>query len=195
MRNNHPVAIIEEDITVLESLKQELGCITDNISEYSSSDEFLCEIHFGKFDLMIADINVTGAVSGLEFIRHVRTVDPGLSVLAITAVLDIKEAIDYFRFGVVDFIEKPFNDTEIKTSLNRAMKAQIQAGRNTVRELTKSELAILRHIVDGLSNSEIAHNLSRSVRTIEDHRASLMRKMHADNVVDLVKKAINIGVC
>ncbi|HAL44704.1 MAG: hypothetical protein A2Y12_05080 [Planctomycetes bacterium GWF2_42_9] len=60
--------------------------------------------------------------------------------------------------------------------------------------LTKVEYEILQLIVEGKSNKQIALELKRSVRTIEEHRANIMKKMNADNVVDLTKKALNWGM-
>ena len=61
-----------------------------------------------------------------------------------------------------------------------------------IRSLTKGEKKILYHLMQGKSNKEIAHQFERSIRTIEDHRASIMRKLDVDNIVDLTQKALNL---
>ena len=61
-------------------------------------------------------------------------------------------------------------------------------------QLTEMEASILHLILDGKTNSEIAHSLHRSVRTIEAHRRAIMRKLNVDNLVDLVKKSVLMGL-
>jgi DNA-binding NarL/FixJ family response regulator len=62
------------------------------------------------------------------------------------------------------------------------------------KSLTKKEIAILRLILEGRSNKEIAQMLHRSIRTVEDHRRHIMRKLDVDNVIDLVKRAAVMGL-
>ena len=61
-----------------------------------------------------------------------------------------------------------------------------------MKDLTKVEKTILHHLMQGKSNKEIAFELERSVRTVEDHRANIMRKLDVDNIVDLTQKALNL---
>jgi PAS domain S-box-containing protein len=62
------------------------------------------------------------------------------------------------------------------------------------KALTKTEKIILEHLMQGKSNKEIARGLGRSVRTIEDHRSHIMRKLGVDNIVDLTRKALEHGI-
>jgi DNA-binding NarL/FixJ family response regulator len=61
-------------------------------------------------------------------------------------------------------------------------------------KLTKAEIKVLRHVISGKSNKKIAAELRRSVRTVENHRHRLMKKIHANNAAELVRKAIKMGL-
>jgi DNA-binding NarL/FixJ family response regulator len=62
-----------------------------------------------------------------------------------------------------------------------------------MKVLTNTEITVLDHLMQGMSNKEIAYKSGRSVRTIEDHRSSIMRKLGVDNIVDLTQKALNLS--
>jgi len=191
--NDQPIAIVDDDESVLDALKVSLAPVSGNITVFNSPVKCLGDIRFGKYDLLITDIHMP-EMGGLELVKQAKDIDPGLAVLVITGFADVSLAVKSLQCGAADFIEKPFAHTTVIDSVKRIAGDQLEAGRNSLRKLTKSELVILFHIADGLSNSEIAHRLSRSVRTIEDHRSNLMRKLEVDNIVDLIKKTIDIGL-
>ncbi|MCF7956310.1 MAG: response regulator [Phycisphaerae bacterium] len=191
--NDHPIAIVDDDESALDLLQGSLAAVSEDITVYRSPVKCLGEIRLGKYDLLVTDIRMP-EMDGLDLVKQAKIIDPGLAVLVVTGFADVSLAVKSLQYGAADFIEKPFTHTTILNSVNRIVGDQLEAGRHSLRKLTKSELVILFHIADGLSNSEIAHKLSRSVRTIEDHRSHLMRKLGVDNIVDLVKKAINIGL-
>jgi PAS domain S-box-containing protein len=84
--------------------------------------------------------------------------------------------------------ERPARKTVFTQELN------IPEGSNSGKSITGSEMRVLRLIVKGMSNREIAQSLHRSRRTIEGHRAHLMQKLEVDNSVDLVRKAVAMGL-
>lgn len=192
-QNDQPIAIVDDDESVLDTLKVSLSGISDNITVFNSPTKCLCDIRFGKYDLLITDLHMP-EMGGLDLVKQAKIIDPGLAVLVMTGFADVSLAVKSLRCGVADFIEKPFAHTTMLNSVKRIVGDRLEVGRGNLRKLTKSESVILFHIAEGLSNSEIAHKLNRSVRTIEDHRSNLMHKMEVDNIVDLIKKTIDIGL-
>jgi two-component system response regulator FixJ len=139
--------------------------------------------------LLISDVNMPD-MDGLALLKEAKRLRPWLSVLLITSFGTVPMAVNALKSGAIDFIEKPL-DTEVvfpvvTSALDRSLKADEMAG----KPLTGSEREILKLMVEGKSNSEIAAFLHRSVRTIERHRYSLMRKLNVSNQTELAKVAV-----
>jgi len=148
-------------------------------------------LHNEDCDLLIIDVNLP-RMDGMELLRHVKRLRPSLPVLMVTGYGEIPLAVEAIKDGAADFIEKPLE----RTAFLQAVELALGTGTDplTGKMLTKVEKRVLGFILEGKTNREIADTLHRSIRTIEDHRARIMRKLGVDNVVDLVKKAISIGV-
>jgi two-component system response regulator FixJ len=118
-----------------------------------------------------------------------------------TGHADIPLAVQAMKAGAVDFLEKPFDEpillSSVRRALDRAKSAEDLAkeARSAVAGLallTDREHQVLDLIVSGMANKVIAHELSISPRTVEIHRARVMEKMDAGNLADLVRKALSI---
>ncbi len=113
--------------------------------------------------------------------------------MIITGFGDIPTAVETIRAGAADFIEKPLD----KESFVRRVKTLLPKNgdhKHLGEFLTRSEHRVLRLVLDGKSNKEIANLLSRSKRTVEVHRARVMRKLGAHSLVDLVKRTATMGL-
>jgi DNA-binding NarL/FixJ family response regulator len=97
-------------------------------------------------------------------------------------------AIKVLKAGASDFIEKPFKRKSFLSAVEFILKGHTRHHPPVNKVLTKTEMGILRLILDGKSNKEIARLRNRSVRTAEDQRRSIMHKLGVDNSVDLVKQ-------
>jgi two-component system response regulator FixJ len=123
-----------------------------------------------------------------------------LPVIVITGHGDVPLAVEAMRAGVVDFIEKPFNDEAIFSALRRAMDisrdhAEEIAERGEIAarlaKLSGRERQVLDGLVAGQANKVIAQHLGISPRTIEVYRANLMTKMQASSLSELVRMTLN----
>jgi two-component system response regulator FixJ len=121
----------------------------------------------------------------------------------ITGQGDVSSAVRALKSGAADFIEKPIDGklfiaaVERAVVARRAVKTQLEAvslAQEKVSALTPRERDVLRHLVEGNPNKIIAHQLSISPRTVENHRARLMVKMQADSVAELVRMALAAGI-
>ena len=122
-----------------------------------------------------------------------------LPFIVITGHGDVSSAVRALKSGAADFIEKPIEGKlfiaaiERAAAARRAAKAKLDATglvQEKISALTPRERDVLRHLVEGNPNKIIAHQLSISPRTVENHRARLMVKMHADSVAELVRVAL-----
>jgi FixJ family two-component response regulator len=144
-------------------------------------------------DLLITDVRMPG-MDGIELVRRAKCIAPWLPILVITGYGDIPMAVRAVKAGAAEFIEKPLQKQSFLEVVQAALKQQDLKNLLKGKPLSKKEMAILRLILQGRSNKEIAQTLHRSIRTIEDHRRHIMRKLDVDNVVDLAKRATVMGL-
>ena len=157
-------------------------CATDCIERLSSQ----------KCDLLITDLRLPDK-DGIDLVRDVKRLAPYVPVLIVTGYGDVPTAVEAIKAGAADFIEKPLD----KESFVRKVKSLLPENGNHKhlgKSLTKSEERVLKLVLHGKSSQEIASLLSRSRRTIEVHRAHVMHKLGADSLVDLVKRAVAMGL-
>jgi len=144
-------------------------------------------------DLLITDVKMP-EMDGIELLIEAKRIIPSLSVLVITGYGDIPMAIRALKAGASDFIEKPLDRQSFLLVVESILKRTTLAEPVVGKLLTRTEMKVLRLILDGKSNKKIARLLHRSVRTIEDHRSHIFHKFGVDNLVDLVKRAAEMGL-
>jgi len=128
----------------------------------------------------------------VELLTEVKRRLPWLPVLVITGFGDVPVAVKALKAGAVDFIEKPL-DRDSFLEMVRILLARNAAGSVLQgRSLTRMEMKILRHVLEGKNNREIADVLHRSCRTVEVHRRHVMQKLRAKNVVELLRQAARL---
>jgi FixJ family two-component response regulator len=133
-------------------------------------------------------------MDGIELLAQVKHIAPWLPVLVITGYGDIPMAVKALKLGASDFIEKPVDRQTLLSTVELLLSKVTPPDTLRGKALTRVEMGVLRLILDGKSNSEIAFLRHRSVRTIEDERCRIMHKLGVDNVVDLVKRAVAMGL-
>ena len=188
------IFFVDDETQVCRAVSQTLSSQLENceVRCFDDGDSCLKTLRHTDCDLVIADVNLPGT-SGLELLDRVKWGRPQLSVLLFSGYADVPMAVRAIKSGAVDFIEKPLDEATflplVKNALKKCHSDDIAKGKT----LTRSEIKILREVVKGKSNKEIATDLRRSVRTVENHRHRLMHKLGAKNAVDLVKRAVRIG--
>jgi FixJ family two-component response regulator len=136
-----------------------------------------------EFELLIIDVSLLD-IEGQNPLAAFRQRHPTLPIIAIGQSVNISQVVRLIKNGVDDFIPKPFDRTTLITKTTAILNERNGNG------LTRNEKQILDLIIQGKSNKEIAVLLHRSIRTIEDHRSNLMKKINAANLVDVVKYAL-----
>jgi FixJ family two-component response regulator len=146
---------------------------------------------------ILLDVHIPGK-SGLDILKELHGEDYPAPIFMISGQGDIAMAVSAIKNGALDFIEKPFRGTELVTRLDEAIGAYARRnahnGANIAslhfpgREpLTRREREVLEQFTAGASNKEAGRTLGISPRTIEDHRANIMKKLGARNAADLVR--------
>lgn len=168
---------------------------------YPSAQQFLDECERLNTACIITDVRMPG-MSGLELVRRLREMGLPHPVIVITGHADVPAAVEAMKAGAVDFLEKPLDDARLLRALLSAQNTEGHAAGATAKGraaeliagLSPREQDVLRWVVAGKANKVIAQGLGISPRTVEVHRASLMRKLGATSLSELVRITMSGGL-
>ena len=185
------VYVVDDEPKVRAVLRKTLERAGLDVSCFASADDCLAGLDAGNCNLLITDVRMPEK-DGVELLMEVKKARPWLPVLVVTGFGDVPMAVRALKAGAAEFIEKPLKrDSFLETV--RALLARNGVDKMLLdHALTKMELKILCHILDGRNNREIADLLHRSPRTVEVHRRHLMQKLGANNIVELLRQAARL---
>jgi len=188
------VFFVDDEPSVCKAVGQSLAELPCQFRPFHRGEECLKAVRAGhpECDLLITDLSMPD-MDGLELLKAVRKIRPHLPVLVVTGYGDIPVAVKAMKAGAVDFIEKPLDEGTF-VPLVRSLLDRSQAESSKRPPLTEAERKILNLIVDGKGNKEMAYLLHCSIRTVENHRYRMMRKLNVDGTASLVKIAITQGL-
>lgn len=190
------VYIIDDDQAMVESLTWIIESVGLNVKAYSRAQDFMEEYDSKQHGCLLLDVRMPG-ISGPELqTKLLELGGPILPIIFISGHGDVPLAVRVMKAGAIDFLSKPFNDQVLLESINRALridkihreKSQVNAqARAKFALLSPREAQVLQGIFAGKSNKVISAELLISLKTVEAHRASLMKKMGIKSVPELVK--------
>lgn len=189
------VFIIDDDPAVRDALLTLADSIGLNASTFASADAFLAAFQDDQAGCLITDICLPGT-DGMQLQQILSEREIDLPIIAMSAHGDIAMAVEMVRRGAIDFIEKPFRNHLVLGRIHEALEiareqSRLRAGRNLLRgridSLTPREKQVLPLLLDGESNKQTARLLQLSPRTVETHRANILRKMQADSITALAQ--------
>lgn len=196
------VYIIDDDDALRELLAFLLRSALFEVRAFASATAFLDALPDTAGSCVITDVRMPG-VSGMDLLRRLKEMKVTVPVIVITGHGDVPLAVEAMKVGAADFLEKPFDDELLLTSVRSALSQQHgESRRQAERAGTEAKLAALskreRDVLDGLvggrANKQIAFDLGISPRTVEIYRANLMNKMQAGSLSDLVRMALIVGI-
>jgi len=192
------VHIVDDDEAVRDSLRWLLEANGYRVRVYVSAESFLDEYDSEQLGVLIADIRMPG-MSGLELQEQLITRQSPMPIVFITGHGDVPMAVSTMKKGAIDFLEKPFNESDLREIVARMFEhaaqrlSEVQAQRDhdaMLARLTAREQQVLERIVAGRLNKQIADDLGISIKTVEAHRANIMEKLEVTTVADLMKVAL-----
>jgi two-component system, LuxR family, response regulator FixJ len=195
------VHIIDDDDAVRDSLTFLLNTAGIKVRGYSSAGAFLDALEGAQLKCVITDVRMPG-MNGIDLLRRLRELKIDVPVIVITGHGDVPLAVEAMKIGAADFLEKPFDDDALLSSVRSALQRQDgDAKRSSERAeiearmsaLSKRERDVLDGLVAGHANKQIAFDLGISPRTVEIYRANLMNKMQAGSLSELVRMALIAG--
>jgi len=189
------VFVVDDDEAVRDSLALLIRSVGLTVTTFSSATEFVEAYVPSERACLILDVRLPG-MSGLELQQKLSEQGADLPIVFITGHGDVPMAVRAMRRGAVDFLQKPFSDQDLLDRVQQALAEQ--SARRQEREskatlarrvesLTPREQEVMQLVVEGHANKVIASRLGMSQRTVEVHRAHIMRKMEADSLAQLVR--------
>ena len=192
------VYIVDDNDGVRETLELLFESVDQAVKAFASGRAFLAAYPMGQTGCLITDVRMP-EMSGLELYEEMRRRSIGLPVIFITGFGDIEMAVNAMKAGAADFIAKPYKEQELLDRVQKAVKLSVEMKRQSdvdsqargrLAMLSPREREVLDLVVSGESSKRIAHALDLSLKTVEFHRANIMKKLEAKSVADLVKKII-----
>jgi FixJ family two-component response regulator len=193
------IFVVDDDPAVRDTLSMVLSAGGYQVICFADGAALLAVARTRTPSCILLDVHIPGK-SGLDILKELHGEDYPAPIFMISGQGDIAMAVNAIKSGALDFIEKPFRGSEIVARLDEAIEAYArrQAENNSAsriatlhfpgREpLTRREREVLEQFTAGASNKEAGRHLGISPRTIEDHRANIMKKLGARNAADLVR--------
>lgn len=187
------IFIVDDDPCIRDAISIFLVRAGFECSSFSGADHCLSLLRTHKCDLLITDVRMP-VKDGIELLIEARSILPWLPVLIITGYADVPLSVKAFKAGATDFAEKPLDWDRFLATVRSILSEAELSDALVGKPLTRTETIVLRLILEGRSNKEIAHILSRSTRTVEVHRSHIMHKLNVNNVVELVKRAAGMDL-
>lgn len=160
---------------------------------FADGEDCLIALREQKCDLLVTHMVLPG-MDGLELLAKVKLIRPCLPMLLFVGHGELSLGVRAIKAGALDIIESPINRQEFLNKINSVLKASHAGIPSMDSLLSNREIEVLKLLVAGESNKEIAYKLNVSVRTIEFHRGRIMRKLKIDRFSDMVKIAIVMGL-
>jgi len=196
------VFVVDDDISVRESLEFLIQDEGWHVETFTSAEEFMNRPRAFNPSCLVLDISMPG-LNGLDLQKRLAVDRPDMPIIFLTGNADIPMTVQAMKAGAVEFLTKPFNDSKLLSVVGRAIErstalitrdAERRALRARYARLTTREREVLAWVVVGKANKEVASELGISEITVKAHRGSMMRKMEADSLAELVNLAARLGL-
>jgi FixJ family two-component response regulator len=193
-RTSPVVFVVDDDISVRESLEALIVFEGLQVQTFSSAQEFLAHPRTSAPSCMILDVSLPG-LNGLELQKRVSSDQRDMPIIFVTGHGDIPMSVQAMKAGAVEFLTKPFADEVLLNAIRNALERskavmardeELRSLKERYAQLTPREREVMALVVVGLMNKQIAGELGISEITVKAHRGCMMRKMNADSLAELV---------
>jgi FixJ family two-component response regulator len=195
------VFVVDDDPSMRRSLEALLRSVGLDVRLFSSAQEFVQAKRPDAPGCLVLDVRLPG-MSGLAFQEELAKTGVTLPVIFLTGHADVPMTVRAMKAGAVEFLTKPFDDQELLDAIDAAIERDRARHRDAAslatltaryRQLTERERQVMKFVVAGRVNKQIAAELGLSLVTVKVHRGQVMRKMLAKSVAELVRMADRLG--
>jgi len=195
------IYVVDDDEAMRDSMTWLLEGEGYEVACFDSAESFLNTRHDDMRGCLILDVRMP-QMSGLELHEKLESLGSSLPVIFVTGHGDVPMAVSALQRGACDFIEKPFHNEDLLSRIVRALEldSQLSARRqrngaisHRLDQLTQREREVMKLVVAGKLNKQIADELDISMKTVEAHRARVMEKMGVRTLAELVKAVMTIN--
>ncbi len=196
------IAIVDDDRSVRDGLSSLIRSAGLQVETFASAQEFLSRRGAEAPSCLVLDLQMPG-LSGLDLQQRMAEAELEIPIVFLTGHGNIPASVRAMKAGAVEFLTKPFDDQELLQAIHEAVErdqrsrgqhARWRELRERYESLTPREQEIMRHVVTGQLNKQVAGDLNITEYTVKIHRGHVMRKMHADSLADLVRMAESLGI-
>ena len=191
------VFVVDDDVSVRESLESLLRFEGWQPETYASAQEFLARPRVQTPSCLILDVSLPG-LNGLDLQKRVAAERTEMPIIFITGHGDVPMTVQAMKAGAQEFLTKPFSDDVLLAAIRQALeRSRIALGREMEMQglkgryasLTGRERQVMALVASGKPNKQVGSELGISEITVKAHRGRVMEKMKADSIADLVKMA------
>lgn len=196
------VFVVDDDISVRESLPPLFACVGWQSETFASAEEFLVRPRCVVPSCLILDVRLPN-LDGLELQNRLAARHAHMPIIFITGHGDVPMTVRAMKAGAVEFLTKPFDDQVLLSAIRQALEQsaaalrhadELDALRQRYAALSQREREVMALVVSGLLNKQVAGELGISEVTVKAHRGQVMRKMKADSFAALVNMCADLGI-
>ncbi len=196
------IYVIDDDSALRDSLSFLLASSGFTVQPFNSAEAFLAASPPMGKGCILTDVRMEG-LDGIGLLRRLRETGHSVPVIVMTGHGDVPLAVRAMKLGATDFLEKPFDGEALVQVVRSAFERESEASKedalsseltSRLASLSQRESQVLKGLVNGKTNKEIAREFDLSPRTVEVYRAKLMTKMQAGSISELVRFAIKAGL-
>ena len=189
------VHIVDDDEALRSAAAWMLQGAGYEVRTYAAANELHEVLDTARPCCIVTDIRMSG-MTGLELQTLVAEQAPEIPVILITAYGDVPMAVEAVKTGAFDFIEKPFDNADLRRAVAKASEKAIgnveekrkrDEAEGALSNLTKREREVFGLVASGHTNKAIAHQLGIAVKTIEVHRSRVMEKLGATTLAEVIE--------
>lgn len=196
------IFVVDDDTKFNKSLERLVKSIGFEVETYTSAEEFLERRPYEGPSCLLLDVQMPG-LTGPVLQRELANRNSTLPVIFLTAHADVPTGIKAMKEGAIDFLLKPVEEKKLFAAIDKALDKQMQLKKEQeeidqinglMASLTPREYEIVRWIITGMLNKQIAASINISERTVKAHRSQVMKKLHIVSVAELVRLTQKVNI-